>query len=352
PGVDGEAGRLDRALVERQLPVDQLVHVDVGDVAQSLAGRAHALRGVEAEGVGGADVRGGDAAEHQPQHRVRVGGGADGGAGVGAHPFLVDDDGRAQVVQGVDVGAVQRRHEALDERRVGLVDQPPGLGGDGVEDQRRLAGAGHAGEHAQPPLRDVERDPGQVVLAGAAYLDVVVTVGGAVVGGAQILGDGHGIKSVIEVPGGRFCGEWPGWAAITLKSDVAPDVEGGVCRLRPIDLARIAGLSTQQIRNYADSGILPPTPRTPAGYRRFGVRHREALLTYRVVTARNGWSAASVSMQAVHAGDVQWVVAHVEAGHVGMADEWEALGAPGGGLEQVSEGRDAVASGELGSGEV
>src|SRR5690606_2365072 len=99
PGVDGEAGRLDRALVERQLPVDQLVHVDVGDVAQSLAGRAHALRGVEAEGVGGADVRGGDAAEHQPQHRVRVGGGADGGAGVGAHPFLVDDDGRAQVVQ-------------------------------------------------------------------------------------------------------------------------------------------------------------------------------------------------------------------------------------------------------------
>ncbi len=49
-------------------------------------------------------------------------------------------------------------------------------------------------------------------------------------------------------------------------------------QLRAVDLARLAGVSAQQIRNYADAGILPPVPRTAAGYRRFGDTHRRALL--------------------------------------------------------------------------
>jgi DNA-binding transcriptional MerR regulator len=32
-----------------------------------------------------------------------------------------------------------------------------------------------------------------------------------------------------------------------------------------VDLARLAGVSAQQIRNYADAGILPPVPRTAVG---------------------------------------------------------------------------------------
>ncbi len=182
PGVDAVAGRPDRALVERQVAVDQLVDVDVGDHAEPLAGRAHALRGVEAEGVGRADVRDADPAEHDPQHRVGVGGGAHGRAGVGAHPLLVDDDRRAQVAQRVHVGPVEARHEALDERRVGLVDQPPGLGGDGVEDEGGLAGAGDPGEDGEPPLGDVEGDAGEIVLPGATDLDEVVAVRGEVRG--------------------------------------------------------------------------------------------------------------------------------------------------------------------------
>ncbi|WP_037676124.1 MerR family DNA-binding transcriptional regulator, partial [Streptomyces afghaniensis] len=38
-------------------------------------------------------------------------------------------------------------------------------------------------------------------------------------------------------------------------------------RLRPVDLARLAGVSTQQIRNYEDAGVLPPAARTESGYR-------------------------------------------------------------------------------------
>ena len=48
-------------------------------------------------------------------------------------------------------------------------------------------------------------------------------------------------------------------------------------QLRAVDLGRLAGVSAQQIRNYADAGILPPVPRSAAGYRRFGDAHRRAL---------------------------------------------------------------------------
>lgn len=103
PGVHGEARDRDRALVEGEFAVHELVHVDVGDLADALAARAHAVGRVEAEGRGGADVGGAEAGEDDPQHGVGVGGGAHGGTGVGAHPLLVDHDGGAQVVQTVHV---------------------------------------------------------------------------------------------------------------------------------------------------------------------------------------------------------------------------------------------------------
>ena len=126
---------------------------------------------VEGERLGRADVRLPEPAEEDAQHRVGVGGGADGGADVGAHPLLVDDDRRRQPVEHVDVGPRQRRHEALHEGAVGLVDQPLRLGGDRVEHQRALARAGDAGEHGQPALRDLDADVLEVVLARAPDLD-------------------------------------------------------------------------------------------------------------------------------------------------------------------------------------
>ncbi|MFG1946315.1 MerR family transcriptional regulator [Nonomuraea sp. NPDC048826] len=107
--------------------------------------------------------------------------------------------------------------------------------------------------------------------------------------------------------------------------------------MRPIDLARAVGLSTQQIRNYADSGILPPTPRTPAGYRRFGHRHRQALLTYRALAAGHGWDAAREIMRAVHLGDVPRALALVDAGHAELHRRRTALEAAGRALEATME---------------
>jgi hypothetical protein len=116
-------------------------------------------------------------AEDDPQHRVGVGGGADRGAGVTAHPLLVHDDRRRQPLQQVDLRARQRRHEALHEGAVGLVDQPLRLRGDRAEHQRALARAGDAGEHRQPALRDLDADVLEVVLARAVHADQTVAVG-------------------------------------------------------------------------------------------------------------------------------------------------------------------------------
>ena len=116
-------------------------------------------------------------AVQDPQHRVRVGGGADRRAGVGAHPLLVDDDRGRQPLERVDVRTRQRRHEALQEGAVGLVDQPLRVRGDRVEDQRALAGAGHAGERRQPPLGKLDADVLEVVLTGTVHADQVVAVG-------------------------------------------------------------------------------------------------------------------------------------------------------------------------------
>jgi hypothetical protein len=58
--------------------------------------------------------------------------------------------------------------EALDERAVGLVDQPLRLRRDRVEHQRALAGAGDAGEHRQPALRDLDGDVLEVARARRA----------------------------------------------------------------------------------------------------------------------------------------------------------------------------------------
>jgi len=107
--------------------------------------------------------------------------------------------------------------------------------------------------------------------------------------------------------------------------------------LRPIDLARLAGVSTQQIRNYADEGLLPPAPRSPAGYRMFGAAHRRALLTYRALEQGFGRAAAREIMQAVHAGDLPLALTLVNAGHAALHAERLSLRAAGEALAAVAE---------------
>ena len=155
---------------------------------------------VEGERLRRADLRLAEPAEEDAQHRVGIGGGADRGAGVGAHPLLVDDDRGRQPVEHVDLGPRQRRHEALHEGAVGLVDQPLRLGGDRAEHQRALARAGDAGERRQPALRDLDADVLEVVHARALHADQLVAVGSVRRGRPRVLLRGHARKAKESVP--------------------------------------------------------------------------------------------------------------------------------------------------------
>lgn len=126
-------------------------------------------------------------------------------------------------------------------------------------------------------------------------------------------------------------------------------------RLRPIDLARAAGISTQQVRNHADEGILPPTSRTPSGYRVFTDSHRRALLTFRALSAGFGSATARLIMAAVHDGDLPEALALIDAAHHTLHEQRSALHATGRALEAVAEqspDAPAAPSGDLRIGEV
>ncbi len=202
PALHAVAGNGERALVERQAVVVQRRQIEVGDRAHALAARTHAAetvegrllglrpaaaldgdptaglhrRNVERIRVGRADVRLPEPAEEDAQHRIGVGGGADGRAGVGAHALLIDDDRRGQPLHEVDLRPRQRRHEPLHESAVSLVDQPLRLSGNRAEHQRALARAGDAGEHRQPAFRDLDADVLEVVDARTLHADQIVII--------------------------------------------------------------------------------------------------------------------------------------------------------------------------------
>jgi DNA-binding transcriptional MerR regulator len=114
-------------------------------------------------------------------------------------------------------------------------------------------------------------------------------------------------------------------------------VSGPQAAYRAIDLARLAGVSTQQVRNYADAGILPPVPRTAAGYRRFDDTHRRALRTYRALAAGCGPLAAQAIMHAVHANDIPQALALLDAAHAHLHEQRGTLQATNAALEAAAE---------------
>lgn len=80
-----------------------------------------------------------------------------------------------QAFETIHVGAVDRRHVALQEGRIGLIDHPLGFCGDRVEDQRRLTRPGHSSEHRQPAFGYIDINPAQIVHPCTAHSDEVTT---------------------------------------------------------------------------------------------------------------------------------------------------------------------------------
>ncbi|MYW05737.1 TioE family transcriptional regulator [Streptomyces sp. SID3343] len=96
-------------------------------------------------------------------------------------------------------------------------------------------------------------------------------------------------------------------------------------RLRPIDLARRHGLSTQAVRNYEDAGILPAADRTPHGYRTYTALHARALDAFLALLPGHGHGTATSIMRAVNHGAVDDAFHLIDESHARLLDDRRTL---------------------------
>ncbi|MFJ4369231.1 TioE family transcriptional regulator [Streptomyces chartreusis] len=96
-------------------------------------------------------------------------------------------------------------------------------------------------------------------------------------------------------------------------------------RLRPVDLARGHGLSTQAVRNYEEAGILPAAARTPHGYRTYTSLHARALRAFLALVSGHGHQTAASIMRAVNEGRVEEAFHLIDESHVQLLDDRRTL---------------------------
>lgn len=96
-------------------------------------------------------------------------------------------------------------------------------------------------------------------------------------------------------------------------------------RLRPIDLARRHGLSTQAVRNYEDAGILPAAGRTAHGYRTYTPLHARALSAFLALVPGHGHRTATAIMRAVNEGGADEAFRLIDASHSQLLDDRRTL---------------------------
>ncbi|MET8852649.1 TioE family transcriptional regulator [Amycolatopsis sp. NPDC004625] len=95
--------------------------------------------------------------------------------------------------------------------------------------------------------------------------------------------------------------------------------------LRPADLAREHGISTQAVRNYERDGFLPPAARTPSGYRVYTEVHASALRAFVSLVTAYGHATAGGILHAVNEADLPRALTLVDRGHEQLLRDRETL---------------------------
>ncbi|NGN64065.1 MerR family DNA-binding transcriptional regulator [Streptomyces sp. A7024] len=96
-------------------------------------------------------------------------------------------------------------------------------------------------------------------------------------------------------------------------------------RLRPVDLAREHGLSTQAIRNYEEAGILPAAGRTAHGYRTYTPLHAQALRAFLALVPGHGHATATSIMREVNEGAVDDAFRIIDLSHAQLLEDRRTL---------------------------
>lgn len=124
--------------------------------------------------------------------------------------------------------------------------------------------------------------------------------------------------------------------------------------MRPIDLARAAGVSQQAVRNYEAQGVIHSAARTEHGHRVYEQRHLDALLAFIALTRAVGHAAGVSITAAVISGRTDDVLEALDRVHAQILTDRETLRRLDGVLRATSgvrpDPRPAVAA--LGVGEL
>lgn len=88
-----------------------------------------------------------------------------------------------------------------------------------------------------------------------------------------------------------------------------------VSHLRPADLAREHGISTQAVRNYERDGFIPAARRSASGYRMYTELHVAALRAYLALVQAYGYAVGGEIARSVGAGDLDAALTAVDRGH-------------------------------------
>ena len=95
--------------------------------------------------------------------------------------------------------------------------------------------------------------------------------------------------------------------------------------LRPTDLAREHGISSQAVRNYERDGFIPPADRTSSGYRIYTEVHQAALRAYLAHVPAYGYETAGRIMTAVNNGELEQALMIIDGGHQQLLRDRETL---------------------------
>ncbi|MEU9985283.1 TioE family transcriptional regulator [Streptomyces sp. NPDC048045] len=106
--------------------------------------------------------------------------------------------------------------------------------------------------------------------------------------------------------------------------------------LRPADLAREHGISTQAVRNYERDGFIPPADRTHSGYRIYTEVHAAALRAYLALVPAYGYAAAGGIMKALHDDALDDALMTVDRGHSQVLRDRDTLDAVRGAVEHLT----------------
>jgi DNA-binding transcriptional MerR regulator len=116
-----------------------------------------------------------------------------------------------------------------------------------------------------------------------------------------------------------------------------------VSKLRPADLAREHGISTQAVRNYERAGCLPPVERTPSGYRIYTEVHAAALRAYLSLIPAHGHAAAGQIMNALHGGGgLDAALRLIDRGHLQLLRDRDTLAAVREAVDHLTTGPEVT----------